>query len=254
MQRVTCCGVAAVVLVALVATAVHSQAKRPRARVSPQNQQLSGTPLGPGAPDPNLTAEQQIAQRQQDMQQRVAEMERHVEEGRRRAKENLNNAIRQMVGATDEQWPKIKEKLDLIDRLKSEAGVSMDLSSFGRTDASRSSSKNAPQSTVTSTSRTFSGGGVSAGVRGSMVSSPGPHFGPARKDPASATDGEVLCEQLLQDLTTPGTPQADIAQRVAALRKIRAQAQERLAQARKDLRSLMVSSQELALIAMGYLE
>ena len=78
--------------------------------------------------------------------------------------------------------------------------------------------------------------------------------GSNRRDPANPSDGEVLCEQLLRDLQTPGTPPADIAQRVAALRKIRAQAREQLAQARKDLRSLIIPAQEPALVAMGYLD
>ncbi|RPJ32908.1 MAG: hypothetical protein EHM35_11050 [Planctomycetaceae bacterium] len=78
--------------------------------------------------------------------------------------------------------------------------------------------------------------------------------GSNRSNSANPSDGDVLCEQLLRDLETPGTPPADIVQRVAALRKIRAQAQEQLAQARKDLRSLITPAQEPALVAMGYLD
>ena len=76
----------------------------------------------------------------------------------------------------------------------------------------------------------------------------------ARRNSASPTDGEALCDQLLRDLQTPGASQADIVQRVAALRKIRTQAQQQLIRARQDLRGLIVPAQEPALVAMGYLD
>ena len=71
---------------------------------------------------------------------------------------------------------------------------------------------------------------------------------------ASGIRVSELCGLCWRDLQTAGTPPADVAQRVAALRKIRAQAREQLAQARKDLRTLITPAQEPALVAMGYLD
>jgi len=169
----------------------------------------------------------------------------------RQAEESRNNSIRQMLNATDAQWPRMKEKLDLIERLKAEAGVAVDLGSSGGTGSF--------QSGGTGFGGGFTTGWASGG--GSMGSSGQPqtwtktwNSGSNRRTSANPSDGEVLCEQLLRDLQPPGTPPADIAQRVAALRKIRTQAQEQLAQARKDLRNLITPAQEPALVAMGYLE
>ena len=194
----------------------------------------------------------------------MAEMQRQMEQMQRQAEESRNNTIRQMLNATDEQWPRIKAKLDLIDRLKTEASVSADPGSSGGMGGGSF------QSSGTGFGGGFGGsmggwmsGGAGGGGGGSMSSSGQPQTwsqsktwgsGSNRRSSANPSDGEALCEQLLRDLQTPGTPSADIAQRVAALRKIRTQANEQLTQAHKDLRTLITPVQEPALVAMGYLD
>jgi len=246
MKRTTYCSVV-IVLVAIIVTSAYSQVQRSQVRAKRSGGQSSGTQSMQswgGSMDPNMTPQQQMAQHQRDFQQRMAEMQRQAEESR-------NNSIRQMLNATDAQWPRMKEKLDLIERLKAEAGVAVDLGSSGGTGSF--------QSGGTGFGGGFTTGWVSGG--GSMGSSGQPqtwtktwNSGSNRRNSANPSDGEVLCEQLLRDLQTPGTPPADIAERVAALRKTRTQAQEQLAQARKDLRNLITPAQEPALVAMGYLE
>ena len=173
----------------------------------------------------------------------MTEMQRWMAQMQRQAEETRNNAIRQTLHATDEQWPRIKTKLDLIERLKAEAAVSADLGSGG---------------TNSFQSGTSSGGGSMTGwMGGTMMDSSGQTrtWGSSGSgDSAQRTDGQVLCEQLLRDLQNSDAPPAEIAQRVAALREIRSRAQEQLIQARKDLRSLIAPAQEPALVAMGYLD
>ncbi|MBN1507891.1 MAG: hypothetical protein JW955_13655 [Sedimentisphaerales bacterium] len=239
MARTLYHSVVIVTLVALMAASAHSQSRRSQVRAT-RRSTSSGTASGQGqaAPrDPNL------AQQQQDFQQRMAEMQRWMAEMQRQAQETRNNAIRQTLHATDEQWPRIKAKLDLIERLKAEAAVSADLGS-GATSSFQSG--------------TSSGSGVMGGwMAGGMTGSSGrtQTWGSSGGgNSAERTDGQVLCERLLRDVQNPGTPPAEIVQRVAALRRIRSRAQEQLAQARKDLRSLIAPAQEPALVAMGYLD
>ncbi len=257
MKRAVYCSVIAIVLIAIIVTSAYAQVQRSQVRVRRSGGSSTGTPAYTAPTDPNMTAQQRMAQHQQEFQKRMVEMQRQMDQMQRQAEESRNNAIRQMLSATDEQWPRIKAKLDVLDRLKAEAGVSADPGSSGGMG-------------------TFQGGGgfggfsgsmggwaSGGGSGGSMGSSGQPQTwsqsrtwgtGSNRRNSANPTDGEALCEQLLRDLQTPGTPPADIAQRVAALRKIRSQAQEQLTQARRDLRALITPAQEPALVAMGYLD
>lgn len=68
------------------------------------------------------------------------------------------------------------------------------------------------------------------------------------------TEGEILCQELQQLLQGQSVPNAEVAQKVAALRQVRARARENLAKARQTLRGLMLPQQEPALIVMGYLD
>jgi hypothetical protein len=251
-----------VALVAFMAASAYSQTQRSQVRASRRNAQSSGgqssgmqSVQGRAGPmDPNMTPQQQMAQHQREFQQRMAEMQRQAAEMQRQAEESRYNAIRQMLNATDEQWPRIKTKLDLIERLKGEAGVAVDIGSSGGGGGGGFQSGGGG---------VFGGGFMTGWASGgsSMSSSGQPQtwsnaWGTpsTRRSSANPSDGEALCEQLLRDLQTPGTPQADIVQRVAALRKIRTQAQSQLAQARKDLRTLIAPTQEAALVALGYLD
>jgi hypothetical protein len=253
MQRLTYCGVIAAVLVALVATPIHSQ-QGPRTRVTRRGWQPAEVQSERFWMDPNMTPEQQFARHQQEMQQRMAEMQAQIEQMHRQAEQRRNKAIQQMLNATDEQWQRIKPQLDRIDRLKAEANVSAELGSSGGAGATSFQSG-------TASGGAFMGGWMAGG--GTMDSSGRPQtwsqsqtFGSPSGGASSTqkTDGQVLCDQLLHDLQTPGTPPQNIAQRVAALRRIRTQAQTELAQARNALRAAITPPQEPALVVMGYLD
>jgi hypothetical protein len=255
MKRALYSSVTIGAVIAFLTVATYSQVQQPRVRVTRQTAQPSGMVGQPGPVDPNMTPPQRFAQ-QQEFQQRMMEMQRRMEQMQRQAEESRNDTIRRMLDATDEQWPQIKQKLDLIDRLKAEANVAVDLSA-----SSGMGGGGTFQSTGTGFVGGFGGGWVSGG--GTMGPSGQPQtwsqyrtWGTpsTRRSSANPTDGEVLCDQLLRDLQTPGTPPADLAQRVAALRKIRTQARDQLARARQDLRALIAPAQEPALIALGYLD
>jgi hypothetical protein len=253
-------------LVAFMAASTYSQTQRSQVRASRRGGQISGGQASgmqsmqgqAGMMDPNMTPQQRMMQQQQEFQQRMAEMQRQAAEMQRQAEESRYNSIRQMLNATDAQWPRIKMKLDLIERLKSETSVAVDLDS---SSGMGGGSFQGGGMGGTSFGGGFMGGWTSGGGGGSMSSSGQPQtwsktWGTpsTRRNSTNPTDGETLCEQLLRDLQTPGTPQAEIVQRVAALRKIRTQAQAQLVRARQDLRSLITPPQEPALIAMGYLD
>jgi len=258
MKRTTYCIAVAIVLIAIIVTSAYAQVQRSQVRVRRSGGQ--STPAYTVPVDPNMTPQQQMAQHQQEFQQRMAEMQRQMEQMQRQAEESRNNAIRQMLNATDEQWPRIKAKLDLIDRLKGEATVSADPGSSGGMGGGGFQSSGAGFGGFGGSMGGWMSGGAGGGG-GSMSASGQPQTwsqswgsGSNRRSSANPSDGEVLCEQLIRDLRTPGVPPADIAQRVAALRKIRSQAQAQLSQARKDLRTLITPAQEPALVAMGYLD
>jgi hypothetical protein len=282
MKRTVYGSAVVVALIALMAASTYSQTQRSQVRATRRNTPSSttqsatgqsfggqasgggqafggqGMPSWAGSMDPNMTPEQQMAQQQREFQQRMAEMQRQAAEMQRQAEESRYNSIRQMLNATDEQWPRIKPKLDLVERLKSEASVAVDL---GSSSGMGGGSFQSNGMSGTSFGGGFMGGWSSGGGGGSIGSSGQPQtwnkswgFPSSRGSSANPSDGEALCDRLLHDLQTPGTPQADLVQRVAALRKIRTQAQEQLVRARQDLRSLIVPAQEPALVAMGYLD
>jgi len=264
MKRAVYGSAIVVALVALMAASTYSQtqrsqvraSRRPAASASGQASGSSSMGSWSGTMDPNMTPQQRMMQQQQEFQQRMAEMQRQAAEMQKQAEESRYNAIRQMLNATDQQWPQIKAKLDLIERLKSEAGVAVDLGSSGSGGGFQSSSGGG---TMSGFGGGFATGWSSGGGAGGSSGQPrtwNQTWGTpsSRRSSANPTDGEALCDQLLRDLQTPGTPQADIVQRVAALRKIRTQAQEQLVRARQDLRALITPAQEPALVAMGYLD
>lgn len=74
------------------------------------------------------------------------------------------------------------------------------------------------------------------------------------KNPDELTDGDVLCEELLDMLQDPAAPAPEITRRVQALRATRQQAAKDLAVARGHLRANVNPKQEATLILMAYLD
>ena len=198
------------------------------------------------------------ARHQREFQDRMAQMQRRAAEMQRRAEENRNNAIRQALGATDAQWRQIKPKLDLIEKLKAEADVSVDPGAFGAAPGF--------QGNAFSFGGGFVGGAGGGGGFGTMGGSgqPGQNWSqfqswswpPAATDktPGEITDGEALCAQIQDLMRDPTASPEQITQKVAALRQIRKNARQRLARVRQALQQALTPQQQTLLIAMGYLD
>jgi hypothetical protein len=197
-----------------------------------------------------------MADQQRDFQQQMSHMQRRFKEMQRRAEEARNRAIQESLHATDEQWRRLKPKLDRIEQLKTETNVAVDLSSFGTAPGFQGSGMMFGSTWGNGSASGGSGSGFSSGPqaqsRGQSRTFTWGNTG--SKSPMDMTPGEVLCDDLGRLLQDPGAPASEVAQKVESLRKIRMQAREDLAQARTELRAQILLPQEPVLIAMGYLD
>jgi len=230
-------------------------------RSQSQDQGMSGTQRRSewqqGQSAPSLGGQPDFGQRMMEQHARqMQEMQRDMEDMRRLAEENRNRAIQQAVRASEEQWRRIKPKLDHIERLKAEAEVSAGPNSGGGSGNFQGQG--------------FMFGGMSAGGSGGVfgaaggmgpTGSPGTQgdtwsqtwtMGP--KNPMEMTPGETVCQELNHLLQGESVSAFAIAEKVAALRQIRAKAREDLARARQELRTMIHPNQEPALVVMGYLD
>ena len=250
----------AVVLMSLAATAVYSQS-RPRSsarrRGSSEWQQSQGMQSQAGQPDFVRRMQERHARQMQEMQQDMAQMQQDMEEMKRWAEENRNRAIQQTLRAPDDQWQRIKPKLDRIRQLKAEAEVAADPDSAGGNGgfqgqgfmfggAFGSGSGAAAFGDAGGVDPNGSANAQSDGWGGSWTTGP--------KNSMEMTPGETLCQEMHHLLQGESVSPAQITEKVAALRRLRAQAREDLAKTRQELRGLMLPHQEPALIVMGYLD
>jgi hypothetical protein len=257
MKRMAGFGVVAVVLVFLMVTATHSQSYRSsRSGGSGGGSYRGGGGSGASGgvsggfrsslPD---DAPQELVDQQRDFQQRMGQMQRRAEEAR-------NRAIQESLHATDEQWRQLKPKLDRIERLKTEANVAVDLSSFGTPPGFQGGGMMFGGTWGSGSASGSGGSGFSSGPqtqsRGQSKTFSWGNTG--QKSPMEMTSGEVLCDDLGRLLQDPGAPASEVAQKVESLRKLRMQAREDLAKARTELRAQILLPQEPVLIAMGYLD
>lgn len=252
------------VLTCMAATAASSQS-RPRSTrptVRTQSQQSQTRSFQTGQPD---MAQRMVEQHMQQMQ----EMQRNMEQMQRQAEENKNRAIQQAVRASDEQWRRIKPKLERILQLKADAEVG--ISPAAGNGNFQMQTFNFGNGAGGMMFGGMSGGGSSSsagnGAPVDILDSNSPpamaNSNPAWTQPTWTTgsrsvmemsEGEAICQDLQQLLQSQSVPSAEVAQKVAALRRVRTQARDNLARARQELRTLITPDQEPALILMGYLD
>lgn len=241
MKRATYLYAMTAVLMSLAVAAAYSQSQTqnaPRVRSRSDWQQTGAMPPA-GQPD--------FARRMADRHARnIQEMQQDIERMQRWAKENHNRAIQQALRAPDDQWRRLKPRLDRIERLKAEAEVALDPGSAGGSAGFQGQAF------------TFGGGSAGGmdpnGAADARSNAWGRSWTLGPKSAMEMSEGEVLCEELRHLLQGESVPPAQIAQKVAALRQIRAQARDELAKARQELRGLLVPHQEPVLIVMGYLD
>ncbi len=197
MKRMTLCSVAVtVIFLALPATRAPSQdptppgpgdewqqedwTSAPPGRRRPM--QLGGSMRGPGP----VFGPADFQQHMQEMQSRIFGMQNRFQDMQRLADESKNNALRQSLSISDQQWARIKPRLDRIDELKAEANASIEPGSFGG-----------------GSSLVNGGGGFGGGWAGGFAT-----FGGSRSTRGSSgelTQGDRLCEELYNMLQSPGT-------------------------------------------------
>ena len=194
MKRTACLCLAGVMVLALAAARTVSQTEPP-----PQpddewtQQQWPDAPAGPRGPmRPGRPGRPDFGRPPADFQQRMAEMQRTMAQMQRQAQENRNLAIRQALGATDQQWSQLRPRLERIERLKAEAEVAIDPGSFGAGPG------------LAGGPTTFGGGwfgGFAAGGGGMPGRSWNQTWStgsPTGKAPGERTRGDALCEELIR--------------------------------------------------------
>jgi len=261
------------VLMCLTADVLFSQVQ-PRSATQPptRRQRQQDQTLSLQSSQSGQSGQPDFARRMAERHMRqMQEMQRDMEEMQRQAEENKNRALQQAVGASDEQWRRLKPRLERILQLKAESEVSLrpDSGDGGNFQSVRFGNPSGGG---------MGGGFMSFGGSGGFGGPPG-NFAPVdildsnapagRSTPGSSSmgswttnsrsvtdmsEGEVLCQELHQLLQGQNVPPAAISQKVASLRRVRAQARDNLAKARQELRTMIAPNQEPALIMMGYLD
>jgi hypothetical protein len=257
----------AAVLICLTAGVVSSQTQArtsTQASSRRQRQQNQTMSMQTGQPD----AARRIAERNM---QHIQEMQQDIQEMQRQAEENKNRALQQTVGASDEQWRRLKPKLDRIGQLKAEAQIAIEPGSVGGNGNFQTFTFGNPTGGMMGGGSASFGGASGPGTFGgfapvdildsntpSGTSAPGSgsmnSWTTNSRSVTEMSEGEAICQELQQMLQGQSVPSAAISQKVASLRRVRAQAQDNLAKARQELRTMIAPNQEPALIMMGYLD
>jgi len=169
-----------------------------------------------------------------------------AEKQRRMIEEQEDQAMQQALGADEQQWRRIKPRLKKVKAYREQAFVGTG-SPF--------------QSSFTST--TFPGGqGFAGGFAGGFQFQAGgsgqgagfQSFSPSQNSGASQTEGERICEELDMLLQSPGASQAEINQKLNALRQARTRARMQLIKAQQELSSVLNFHQQVRLVLMGLLD
>lgn len=251
MKRTTRIFVTACVLLSLLVPATLSQVQNSFRSPGGASRGAFG---GAIPPDQQPATAREMAERHQ---QRMREMQMRMEEMQRRAEESRNQAIQRALGAGDTQWRQIKPKLDRIERLKAEADVALDPGSSAGPGGFQGSGMTFGGGFV------GGGGGWASGFESAGPASPEQPgqswhktwtWGSPQKSPMDMTEGELLCADLDRLLQYPSASPEEVAQKVDALRRVRARARQDLVRARQELRALIMPRQEAPLILMGYLD
>ena len=210
----------------------------------------------------NMTSEQIHREQQKRIQQwqmqnkkRIEQLEKRTRsESAKRADESMKQALR----ATERQWKVIKPRLDKVEYLSKQARVSITPHSYRRSRSSGGNPNNA-------------GAGGSAGS-GANINEKTETSKPNNRQPVTKieegwkwsrpweskalgelTEGERICEELLELLEDKNSRPEEIEQKMEALRKIRQEAKKQLAKAQQELREVLTFRQEATLVLMLFL-
>ncbi|MBM4025291.1 MAG: hypothetical protein FJ280_07780 [Planctomycetes bacterium] len=242
-----------------------------------------------GARPPRTPADHQhwVQEQNRKHKQRFDEFQRQVEEqrgetqerqkaSRKITEEYSDEAYREAVGATAEQWRTIKPRFERARQLANTPAIRIGIYSFGGSGSysTTSSAQGSGQGRGTGSSGQHSasafGGGGSAG--GSGFAGGGGGSVPAKKTvgdlnlgwqwgrpslnkgPDTLTEGERACEHLLDLLEKDGSNPEEVRRRVETLRQARERQRHEWRDAQEQLRAVVTPEQEARLILMGYLD
>ena len=146
-------------------------------------------------------------------------------------RQRMMNRIREIVGASDDEWKALQPKIEKVQQLQRDASPrGMGMMMFGPGP----------------------GGPPPGGPGGPPPGGPGgppPGFGPG--DPSDVQEKSMDLRSTLQD--KEAKPE-DVKAKLQALRDARNKARSDLAKAQEDLKGLLTSRQEAALVMLGFLD
>jgi hypothetical protein len=168
--------------------------------------------------------------------------EQRIREMQKIALEQEEQAMKQALGADENQWKLIKPKLNKVKVYQEQATVSIGLP-FSSNFVSGASS---PQ-----------GGGFGGGFQyqfggGGSIMATDSSF--RNQSNQRQTQGEKICRELLALIEDLNAPPEAIRQKTHELQQARAKAKKQLAQAQKELREVLTLRQQARLVLMGLLD
>ena len=270
------------ICLSVIAIVVPSNAQM-RRRNPTEERSSQGLPPGFDPKEIDRRMQTEAAERRRryaaEREQRRAQMQRDIRRSNSQTNRLRDESIRRAIGATDQQWQVIFPKFDKVRTLMRQARYGLitvnytsSASSGGRrVTGSSSSSRPGRSSGGTADGGAMADAGASAGNLG------GSDWKPlevtANKDtntrmqsgwkwarPSENKGRNVLtavekaAEDLLDSLEKPKSHEADIREKLTALRRIRDQAAKELPKAQQELRSVLTFDQEAKFVLMGYLE
>jgi len=204
-------------------------------------------PRMPGQPDFERMQKMSPEEKMQYFQELAEEQRKAMQEQRKAAEEQEAIAMRQALGANDEQWRVIEPRLKKVKRYRELAFIGT----------------KSPFQSNFSSFNTGPGGGQSfggfsgsfqfqAGTNGQGVMVPN---STARQDfDGPLSDGEILCEEIQRLLYDPQATPELVGQKLDALRIARDKARRQWVAAQQQLREVLDFRQQARLVLMGLLD
>jgi hypothetical protein len=202
---------------------------------------------------------------QHRLKEQMKEREQNREQRQIESKKRQEEAIKQALGATDEQWKVIKPRLEKVQDL-SEISISLLFYGSGSASGQMSGSTSGQRSNTNKKGTGAYGGGSSGGSIRNTPSKPNNKktystiqygwkwYKPSdRKAPDKLTKGERLSEEILELIEDKNSRPEEIEQKMETLRKIRQENKEKLSKAQQELCEVLTYRQEAKLIMMGRL-
>jgi hypothetical protein len=175
-----------------------------------------------------------------------------IERLMREAKEREAQAMKQALGADEQQWKVVEPKLEKVRTYRDEAfgGVGLPFASGGFTTQFGSPSGQAGGGSFGG----FAGGGFQFQGGGGPEGATAQSFSTWRPLGREPTQVDRICGELQMLLQDSNAGPEAIMQKLDALRHAQAQARQRWAQAQQDLREALNLHQQATLMMMGLLE